>query len=489
MSGWVILVDQLRDFPNAETPHKVITTADYLARPKLFEGQRPKIVNLARSYAYQSQGYYASLLAEARGHRVLPPVEAMLELRERPLYVHAIPSLEDDLNDCARKAGWKPAETTKLLVCFGYLEDESIGDFEDFGKALFDWFHVPAIEVTVEPGEWLSIEKIRARTISKVDDAAGEFFRAALHRYTQRAWRSPKTPTQPKYWLAVLHDPTDKLSPTSTASLKHFARIAEKSSLAVEPITRRQLSELAEYDALFIRETTSIDNHTYRFARRAVQNGMPVIDDPVSMIRCTNKVYLMELLGAEDLPMPPTVMLADEDDLEKAADTLGFPLVVKVPDGSFSRGVHKVADLAALKVLTDELFEETDLLLAQKFMPTSFDWRIGVLGGKPLFACQYMMARGHWQIIKHGKDGSKKEGSHRTVAIEEAPKKVIDYAVRAARKIGDGLYGVDVKETPDGIYIIEVNDNPNLDHGVEDMVGKDQVWQALVDWFVKKIEG
>ena len=36
MNGWVILVDHLRDFPNADTPHKVITTSDYLARPKLF---------------------------------------------------------------------------------------------------------------------------------------------------------------------------------------------------------------------------------------------------------------------------------------------------------------------------------------------------------------------------------------------------------------------------------------------------------------------
>ena len=33
MTGWVILVDQARDFPNADTPHKVITTSDYLARP------------------------------------------------------------------------------------------------------------------------------------------------------------------------------------------------------------------------------------------------------------------------------------------------------------------------------------------------------------------------------------------------------------------------------------------------------------------------
>ena len=38
MTGWVVLVDHARDFPNAETPHKVITTRDYLARPKLFAG-------------------------------------------------------------------------------------------------------------------------------------------------------------------------------------------------------------------------------------------------------------------------------------------------------------------------------------------------------------------------------------------------------------------------------------------------------------------
>jgi len=97
-----------RDLPNAETPHKVISTGEYLARPRLFDMGRPKIVNLARSYAYQSKGYYASLLAEARGHRVVPTVETMLELREQKLYEHALPELEDELNRCARRADSSP---------------------------------------------------------------------------------------------------------------------------------------------------------------------------------------------------------------------------------------------------------------------------------------------------------------------------------------------------------------------------------------------
>src|SRR5882757_3689003 len=278
MSGWVILVDQPRDLPNAETPHKVITTSEYLARPRLFDMGRPKLVNLARSYAYQSKGYYASLLAEARGHRVVPSVETMLELREAKLYEHALPDLEDELNRCARRADFQLEGELKLLVCFGIARDPR---FESFGRLLFDWFRCPALEVSVEPGAWLSIERIRPRNITRLANGEGAFLRESLHQHTKREWRDPKARTIAKYDLAVLYDPNEKIPPTSAASIKHMARIAEKLSVDVEPITKRQLAELAEYDGLFIRETTSIDNHTYRFARRAWQEGMPVIDDPI----------------------------------------------------------------------------------------------------------------------------------------------------------------------------------------------------------------
>ena len=142
MTGWVILVDQPKDFPNADTPHKVIMTSEYLARPRLFEMARPKLLNLSRSYAYQSKGYYASLLAEARGHRIVPSVETMLELREAKLYEHALPDLEDELNRCARKAGYELDGEAKLLVCFGICNDNR---FEAFGRLLFDWFRCPAL--------------------------------------------------------------------------------------------------------------------------------------------------------------------------------------------------------------------------------------------------------------------------------------------------------------------------------------------------------
>jgi glutathione synthase/RimK-type ligase-like ATP-grasp enzyme len=483
MTGWVILVDQPRDLPNAETPHKVITTTEYLARPRLFDAGRPKLVNLARSYAYQSKGYYASLLAEARGHRVVPTVETMLELREQKLYEHALPELEEEFNRCARRADYQPDAELRLLVCFGISRDPR---FEGFGRVLFDWFRCPALEVFVEPGAWLSIARIRPRNINRLANGEAEFFRQSLHNHTRREWRDPKARSVAKYDLAVLYDPNEKTAPSSPASIKHFARIAEKMSVDVEPITKRQLAELAEFDGLFIRETTSIDNHTYRFARRAWQEGMPVIDDPISMIRCTNKVFLMELLQQNQVPTPPSVILAEETDLSKAIDELGLPMVVKIPDGSFSRGVHKIESAAEFKRVADELFEETDLVLAQKFLPTEFDWRVGVLAGEPLFVCQYRMARGHWQVVKYRPDGSVREGGFRAFGLDQAPQEVIDVAVRAARPIGDGFYGVDLKETDHGIIVMEVNDNPSLEHGIEDAVSKDEVWMRLLRWFIDR---
>ena len=484
MADWVILVDSARDFPNADTPHKVITTKDYLARTSLFRGSRPKMINLSRSFNYQSRGYYCSLLAEARGHRIIPTVETMVDLGARQLYAQALPELDDSLQKALAAADDK-SPPPRILVYFGAVADRR---FDRFGRLLFDWFRCPVLEVTVENGGRPQIKRLAAVPVTKLSAEELTQFHAALHTHTTREWRSKKDRAAPRYSFAVLYNPLEKLPPSGLPTLKHWSRIAEKLGVEIEPITRRDLPRLAEFDALFIRETTSIDDHTYRFARRAMQEGMPVIDDPISMIRCTNKIYLHELMTSNGIAVPPTVIVAGQHDLNRAADELGFPMVLKVPDSSFSRGVKKVDSAAELSALAKEWFEDTDLLLAQAFMPTTFDWRVGVLGSKPLFVCQYMMAKRHWQIVKHRANGKLTEGAHNTVSLGEAPPEIVDIGLRAAQLIGDGLYGVDIKETSEGIFVVEVNDNPNIEHGIEDQAEKDQVWVELTRWFTDRLD-
>jgi glutathione synthase/RimK-type ligase-like ATP-grasp enzyme len=481
---WVILTGRQSDIDQVATPHKIITNRDYLAHPSLFRGARPKVINLSASYGYQSRGYYASLLASSRGHRVIPTVETMIDLSERKLYEHALPELEVVLNRCRKEIGGEFPH--RVPVFFGIGPSKA---WDRFARLLFDWFRAPALEVSIrDSGEWATIRKIGFLPLARMTDEEEQSFLDSLERYTSREWRDTKARTPSRYTFATLVDPAEQLPPSSIASLKYWSKIAEKMGVEVEPITKKDLAKLANYDALFIRETTSISNHTYRFARRAQQEGMPVIDDPLSMIRCTNKVYLNELMIHNKVPVPPTVMIAGTGDLEQAAKVLGFPLVLKIPDSAFSRGVKKASSFEELKSLATKWLEDSDLLIAQKFLPTEFDWRVGVLGGEPLFAVHYLMAKKHWQIVNHDRRGKPDEGGFRSFTLKDAPKDVIDVAVRAARCIGDGLYGVDLKETPEGIYVIEVNDNPNLDHGVEDSGEKDEVWTRLTQWFIDRLE-
>jgi glutathione synthase/RimK-type ligase-like ATP-grasp enzyme len=121
-------------------------------------------------------------------------------------------------------------------------------------------------------------------------------------------------------------------------------------------------------------------------------------------------------------------------------------------------------------------------------VPTKFDWRVGVFDRKPLFVCQYYMAPQHWQIIKRDAAGRKRNGNHRSITLDEAPAAVIETAVKAASLIGDGLYGVDLKQLDDGVVVIEINDNPNIDAGVEDAVLGPALYKHIMEGFVKRIE-
>jgi hypothetical protein len=80
------------------------------------------------------------------------------------------------------------------------------------------------------------------------------------------------------------------------------------------------------------------------------------------------------------------------------------------------------------------------------------------------------------------------EGEHDTLPVDEVPKHVIETALRAARVIGDGLYGVDLKDDGKRALVIEVNDNPSIDAGVEDSVLKDGLYRAIMETFVRRLE-
>jgi glutathione synthase/RimK-type ligase-like ATP-grasp enzyme len=213
-----------------------------------------------------------------------------------------------------------------------------------------------------------------------------------------------------------------------------------------------------------------------------------VIDDPDSILKCNNKVYMAELLDRHGVPTPKT-LLVHRDNVDRIIPTLGLPCVLKQPDSSFSLGVLKAESERDLRTKVLGLLDKSELIVAQEYLPTPFDWRVGILDRRPLFVAKYLMAPGHWQIVKHGATKNDfVEGATIAVALNEAPKRVVKLGLRAANLIGDGFYGVDIKEIGSRCCIIEVNDNPNVDAGNEDGVLRDALYRAVIELFVHRIQ-
>ena len=282
--------------------------------------------------------------------------------------------------------------------------------------------------------------------------------------------------------LAILHDPQAALPPSSTQTLRAMVEIGRGMDIAVELIEKKDFSRLTQFDALFIRETTAVSHHTFRFAKKAAVEGMPVIDDPDSILRCTNKAFLAEILDANQIDTPKTVFVTKRT-LPRFEGALTYPVVLKVPDGAFSLNVKKAENWHEFERIAGIMLKQSEIILVQEFIYTPFDWRIGILAGEVIFAAKYFMSAGHWQIIQHAEAGKPLEGLTQAVPVRDVPMAVIDPALRAAKLMGNGLYGVDLKHTPSGVFVIEINDNPNIDMGMEDAAIGDDLYRTLLNHF------
>jgi glutathione synthase/RimK-type ligase-like ATP-grasp enzyme len=165
-----------------------------------------------------------------------------------------------------------------------------------------------------------------------------------------------------------------------------------------------------------------------------------------------------------------------------------LPCVLKLPDSGFGLDVLKIESEDQLRQEAQRFFKVSELFIAQEWLPSDFDWRVGVYDRRPLFVAKYFMAPGHWKVnqVVEGKE-QLVEGETQAMTIGEAPEEVINMAVRAANLIGRGLYGVDLKQVADRVYLIEVNCNPNLDAGNEDQVLGDALYREVLGVFARRI--
>ncbi|RJG06704.1 ATP-grasp domain-containing protein [Noviherbaspirillum cavernae] len=459
----------------------VVPAKTYLMDPAYGECRSTKVFNLCRSYRHQNLGYYVSLLAEARGHAPLPDVEAIKNLQADELVQDTGDRLAQ-LIDCS--FAQQDADAAKLTICFGR---DIAQQHDPLCEQLFRLLRVPILHAHFErAGDRWHLCSMYAGNVGDVPPQHHAFVaRAAIDYLKEEKIRTDK-PAAERPALAILLDPQRPESPSNPEAIRKFCEAAGVLGMSAHMIAPDDARRLPEFDALFIRDTTDINHYTYRLARQAADAGMVVIDDPDSILRCTNKIYLTELLMRHHIPIPKT-MIVHRDNVDQIVLALGLPCILKQPDGAFSLGVAKVESEQELLVKVADLLQESELVLAQEYLPTEYDWRVAVLDHRPLFVCKYYMVPGHWQIIKH-EHHRMSEGKTEALSVGEAPDEVVKLAVQAANLIGDGFYGVDLKQVGSQCCVIEINDNPNVDAGNEDGVLGDALYREVMGVFRKRID-
>ncbi|MEQ8241682.1 MAG: RimK family protein [Cyclobacteriaceae bacterium] len=477
----LIVVEQPNQWEFAVPDTKVITPEEYIGSEVYAKIKRVRVINLCQSYAYQSTGYYISLLAQARDHKVIPATSTMMDLKIPNMMREDIQDFNSIIQEVLDK--YTHEEKCEFDIYFGMTNNVVLNKI---GSLIFNLFQIPvqhAVFKKKEKWELSSLKPLSTKDLSKKQkvDLSGAISLLLTGKNVVR-----KSFERKKYDLAILVAPNDVTAPSDAKALQKFVKAADKIGFNTEFITRSDYGKLTHFDALFIRETTNVNHHTFRFARKAEYEGIVVIDDTNSILKCTNKVYLNELLQANKIPTPKSIIVQKKNALETLKD-MPFPFVLKQPDGAFSKGVKKVKNQDELVENLNAFFLQTEMLLAQEFMPTDFDWRVGVLDGQPIYVCKYFMARNHWQIVDWKSDKVTRLGNHETIAIKDAPKNLLNIALKSTGLIGQGLYGVDIKEINGQFYVIEVNDNPSIDSGIEDQVEKNALYENIMKYLMRKV--
>lgn len=482
----LIVVENTKRWPFELDSVEVVPARAYLTEPRYAEMRSATVYNFCRRLGYQSLGYYVSLLATARGHRPMPSVaiSQVVGTAESsghlPLLRAASEELEDEIQHALAPI---KSDEFELSIYFGRNLAKR---YDRLCRAIFNQFPAPILLARFERGRdgW-RMASLKLGNPSEVPEAHRQFVIDTAQTYFARRHAAPRR-SRYRYDLAILWSPDDPAAPSDEVAIRRFIRAAARHGIQAETIDPEDYGRIAEYDALFIRATTAVDHYTYRFATRAAAEGMVVIDDPEAIVRATNKVYQAEVFARHAIPAPRTVVV-HEGNIGNVVERVGLPCVLKKPDGAFSHGVVKVDTAEEVEARIEELLEESELIVAQEFVRSDFDWRVGVLDRKALFLCRYHMARGHWQIVSR-KGRTDRYGRVEAAAAEEAPPGLVQTAVRAASLFGDGFFGVDVKVVDGRLMVMEVNDNPNLEAGYEDAILKDAIYDALAAWFRTRLD-
>ncbi len=185
--------------------------------------------------------------------------------------------------------------------------------------------------------------------------------------------------------------------------------------------------------------------------------GINVINNSFTVNVCFDKVWISSLLSRGRIPQPKSFVAFSMDGALKAAEELGYPLVVKPLSGSWGALVSLARDEEELRTIVEHRSrlpgkESKAHFLQEYIRKPGRDIRVTVVG-EEVVAAIYRVSK-HW-ITNTARGG-----------IAEAFKPsgdLVDLSLKVRDVVRGDVLGIDVFEDPDRGYLVnEVNAVPEF---------------------------
>jgi len=199
----LVVVNDPKEWSFSQEGVEIVAARKYLTHPSYTTLEKVRVINLCRSLGYQKIGYYVSLLADARGHKPMPSIETIQNMKDRAIAAIAGADLQEILDDSLQKV---QSEEFVLSVYFGRNLAQR---HEWLANALFRMFPSPYLQANFtrsdKSGRW-RLESLKPMALDDIPPGHEAFAQVATTDFLQKGWR-PSKRTQRPYDLAILVDP------------------------------------------------------------------------------------------------------------------------------------------------------------------------------------------------------------------------------------------------------------------------------------------
>ncbi len=241
MSRALIVTQSTRGWGKHHPSDPVLSFVDYIDGNYPASGARARVINLCQKFSYLSEGYYCSLLAEARGDNVIPPVRTLSDLSKKSLYRIHLDELSESLY-----SSLAPEATGERIVVHSFFGRTADPRFDELARALFGAFPCPILEIRLEHRKRWQISRLKPRAVSDLSGEQKETFFNELEEFCRKVWRPRPGRKAARYDLAVLVDTTEAMPPSNSGALKRFIRAGRELGVDCRLITERAYLKLAE---------------------------------------------------------------------------------------------------------------------------------------------------------------------------------------------------------------------------------------------------